>query len=93
MGGAFLWKTRMESGISISDGILRAVYRSAFTIEAGDGTAGCIAKEIFSFVSAAVPEQCAREWMIQSGSNGAVGVPSGRFRHGGCQAKGKAAGS
>lgn len=39
-----------------------------FTIEAGDGTAGRIAKEIFSFVSAAVPEQCAREWMIQSGS-------------------------
>ena len=39
-----------------------------FTIEAGDGTAGCIAKEIFSFVSAAVPEQCAREWMIQSGA-------------------------
>ncbi len=37
-----------------------------FTIEAGDGTAGCIAKEIFSFVSAVVPEQCAREWMIQS---------------------------
>ena len=66
MGGAFLWKTRMESGISISDGILRAVF--CFTIEAGDGTAGCIAKEIFSFVSAAVPEQCAREWMIQSGA-------------------------
>ena len=39
-----------------------------FTIEAGNGTAGCIAKEIFSFVSAAVPEQCAREWMIQSGA-------------------------
>ena len=39
-----------------------------FTIEAGDGTAGCIAKEIFSFVSAVVPEQCAREWMIQSGA-------------------------
>ena len=39
-----------------------------FTIEAGDGTAGYIAKEIFSFVSAAVPEQCAREWMIQSGA-------------------------
>ena len=39
-----------------------------FTIEAGDGTAGCIAKEIFSFVSAAVPEQCARKWMIQSGA-------------------------
>ena len=37
-----------------------------FTIEAGNGTAGCIAKEIFSFVSAAVPEQCAKEWMIQS---------------------------
>jgi len=39
-----------------------------FTIEAGDGTAGYIAKEIFSFVSAAVPKQCAREWMIQSGA-------------------------
>ena len=39
-----------------------------FTIEAGDGTAGYIAKEIFSFVSAAVPEQSAREWMIQSGA-------------------------
>ena len=39
-----------------------------FTIEAGDGTAGCIAKEIFSFVSAVVPEQCARKWMIQSGA-------------------------
>lgn len=39
-----------------------------FTIEAGDGTAGYIAKEIFSFVSAVVPEQCAREWMIQSGA-------------------------
>ena len=39
-----------------------------FTIEAGDGTAGCIAKGIFSFVSAVVPEQCAREWMIQSGA-------------------------
>lgn len=39
-----------------------------FTIEAGDGTAGCIAKEIFSFVTAVVPEQCAREWMIQSGA-------------------------
>ena len=39
-----------------------------FTIEAGDGTAGCIAKEIFSFVSAAVPEQCVRKWMIQSGA-------------------------
>lgn len=39
-----------------------------FTIEAGDGTAGCIAKEIFSFISAVVPEQCAREWMIQSGA-------------------------
>ena len=38
-----------------------------FTIEAGDGTVSCIAKEIFSFVSAVVPEQCAREWMIQSG--------------------------
>lgn len=37
-------------------------------IEAGDGTAGCIAKEIFSFVSAVVPEQCARKWMIQSGA-------------------------
>ena len=39
-----------------------------FTIEAGDGTAGCIAKEILSFVSAVVPEKCAREWMIQSGA-------------------------
>ena len=39
-----------------------------FTIEAGDGTAGYIAKEIFSFVSAVVPEQCARKWMIQSGA-------------------------
>ncbi len=39
-----------------------------FTIEADDGTAGWIAKEIFSFVSATVPEQCAREWMIQSGA-------------------------
>lgn len=39
-----------------------------FTIEAGDGTAGYIAKEIFSFVNAAVPEQSAREWMIQSGA-------------------------
>lgn len=33
MGGAFLWKTRMESGISISDGILRAVYRSALPLK------------------------------------------------------------
>ena len=39
-----------------------------FTIEAGDCTASCIAKEIFSFVSAVVPEQCARKWMIQSGA-------------------------
>ena len=39
-----------------------------FTIEAGGCTAGYIAKEIFSFVSAAVPEQSAREWMIQSGA-------------------------
>ena len=39
-----------------------------FTIEVGNGTAGCIAKEIFSFVTAVVPEQCAREWMIQSGA-------------------------
>ena len=39
-----------------------------FTIEAGNGTAGCIAKEILSFVSAVVPEKCAREWMIQSGA-------------------------
>ena len=47
MGGAFQWKTWMESGF---------------------GTAGCIAKEILSFVSAVVPEKCAREWMIQSGA-------------------------
>ena len=31
-------------------------------------TDGYIAKEIFSFVSAVVPEKCAREWMIQSGA-------------------------
>lgn len=68
MGGAFLWKIWMESGFSISGGRLRAVYRSALQLKPVDGTAGCIAKEIFSFVSAAVPEQCAREWMIQSGA-------------------------
>lgn len=39
-----------------------------FYHEAGNGTAGCIAKEILSFVSAVVPEKCAREWMIQSGA-------------------------
>ena len=48
-----------------------------FTIEAGDGTAGCIAKEIFSFVSAVVPEQC-KGVDDSVTSNGSVGVPSGR---------------
>ena len=66
------WSVSMEN----MDGIRFLNFRRktssgvpfCFTIEAGDGTAGCIAKEIFSFVSAAVPEQCAREWMIQSGA-------------------------
>lgn len=65
------WSVSMEN----MDGIRFLNFRRktssgvpfCFTIEAGDGTAGCIAK-IFSFVSAAVPEQCAREWMIQSGA-------------------------
>ena len=33
MGGAFLWKTWMESGFSISGGRLRAVYRSALPLK------------------------------------------------------------
>ena len=33
MGGAFLWKTWMESGFSISNGRLRAVYRSALPLK------------------------------------------------------------
>lgn len=66
------WSVSMEN----IDGIRYLNFRRktssgvpfCFTIEAGDGTAGCIAKGIFSFVSAVVPEQCAREWMIQSGA-------------------------
>lgn len=66
------WSVSMEN----MDGIRFLNFRRktssgvpfCFTIEAGDSTAGCIAKEIFSFVSSAVPEQCAREWMIQSGA-------------------------
>ena len=66
------WSVSMEN----MDGIRLLNFRRktssgvpfCFIIEAGDGTAGCIAKEIFSFVSAAVPEQCARKWMIQSGA-------------------------
>ena len=64
MGGAFLWKTWMESGFSISGERLRAVCRSALPLK----PVTVQPKEIFSFVSAAVPEQCAREWMIQSGA-------------------------
>ena len=33
MGGAFLWKTWMESGFSISNGRLRAVYRSVLPLK------------------------------------------------------------
>lgn len=68
MDGAFLWKTWMESSFSISNGRLRAVCRSALPLKPVTVQPGCIAKEIFSFVSAVVPEQCAREWMIQSGA-------------------------
>ena len=66
------WSVSMEN----MDGIRFLNFRRktssgvpfCFTIEAGNGTAGCIAKEILSFVSAVVPEKCAREWMIQSGA-------------------------
>ena len=56
------WSVSMEN----MDGIRFLNFKRKTS--AGDGTAGCIAKEIFSFVSAVVPEQCARKWMIQSGA-------------------------
>lgn len=66
------WSVSMEN----MDGIRFLNFRRktssgvpfCFTIEAGDGTAGCIAKEILSFVSAVVPEKCVKEWLVQSGA-------------------------
>lgn len=66
------WSVSMEN----MDGIRFLNFRRktssgvpfCFTIETGDGTAGCIAKEILSFVSAVVPEKCVKEWLVQSGA-------------------------
>ena len=49
-----------------------------FTIEAGDGTAGCIAKEIFSFVSAAVPARFTPHGIHRRPSGRLKPYPAGR---------------